>query len=172
MTSRQLPLPLFACPTCGKQDVPQVRPGTGPHVAAAICAHCDTWLRWVPRRLLEQSSAQEALMSGSVNRTILLGVIGQHGIAVRYANSGAAIASFMLVCTEQWQDGTTHELYIPCEIVGKKAEGASELDAGTLVLFEGKLAKRKKGEQWELVVSGFDVTPVRAPAPALTGTTP
>ena len=110
-------------------------------------------------------------MPGGVNRTILVGVVGKYGVEVRYANSGTPVASFMLACSEQWQDGTTHDLYIPCEIVGKKAEAAGELDAGTLVLFEGKLAKRKKGEQWELVVSGFAVTPVLAPTPTLTGTT-
>ena len=32
-----------------------------------------------------------------------------------------------------------------------------------LVLFEGKLAKRKKGEAWELVVSGFSLVPVLQP---------
>jgi single-stranded DNA-binding protein len=99
-------------------------------------------------------------MPRSINRTILLGVVGAYGVEVRYATSGGAVAAFTLVCSEQWQDGTVHDLYIPCEIVGKRAEAASALDAGTLVLFEGKLAKRKKGEQWELVVSGFELTPV------------
>ena len=27
-------------------------------------------------------------------------------------------------------------------------------------LFEGKLRKRQKGEQWELIVAGFEVQPV------------
>jgi single-stranded DNA-binding protein len=108
-------------------------------------------------------------MSGGVNRTILVGVVGKYGVEVRYAASGTPVASFMLMCSEQWQDGTTHDLYIPCEIVGKKAEAASELEAGTLVLFEGKLAKRKKGEQWELIVAGFALTPITAGIPALTG---
>jgi hypothetical protein len=163
MTSIQLPLPLYVCPSCGAQEVPRFQPGTGPHVAKAVCAHCDTFLKWVPRRLLEQSLGKEPVMSGSVNRTILLGVIGKYGVELRYANSGAAIASFTLVCSEVWSDGTTHELYIPCEIVGKRAEAASECEAGTPILFEGKLAKRKKGEQWELIVSGFEVTPVVLP---------
>jgi single-stranded DNA-binding protein len=93
-------------------------------------------------------------MPGGVNRTILVGTIGRYGVDVRYANTGTAIASFTLVCSEQWQDGTTHEVYIPCEIVGKKAEAAP-------VLFEGRLAKRKKGEQWELLVSGWECTPIQ-----------
>jgi molybdopterin synthase catalytic subunit len=45
---------------------------------------------------------------------------------------------------------------------------AGELEPGALVLFEGKLRKRPKGNQtWELVVSGFEATPVLVPA--LTG---
>jgi single-stranded DNA-binding protein len=108
-------------------------------------------------------------MPGGVNRTILVGVIGKYGVEVRYSTNGTACASFMLVVTEQGQDGKDHPTLIPCECWGKKAESASELDAGTLVLFEGKLAKRKKGEQWELVVSGFDLTPVQLPLATTTG---
>jgi hypothetical protein len=37
------------------------------------------------------------------------------------------------------------------------------------VVFEGKVAKRKKGEQWELCVSGFDVTPLPVPLPVSVG---
>ena len=55
-------------------------------------------------------------------------------------------------------------MLIPCEVWGKRAEATGELEAGQLALFEGKLAKRRKGEQWELVVSGFQVTPVVAPS--------
>lgn len=108
-------------------------------------------------------------MVGSVNRVVLLGTIGKYGVEVRYATSGTKCASFTLALSEQGQDGKTYTTLIPCEIWGKKAEATGELDAGQLVLFEGKLKKRQKGEQWELLVSGFDVTPVLAPAPALTG---
>ena len=45
------------------------------------------------------------------------------------------------------QDGRAFTTLVPCEVWGRRAEAASELDAGQLVLFEGKLAKRKKGEQ-------------------------
>jgi single-stranded DNA-binding protein len=106
---------------------------------------------------------------GSVNRTILVGEIGQYGVEVRYAPSGSPCASFILVVSEQGQDGKEYVTMIPCECWGKKAEAASELEAGALVLFEGKIARRRKGEHWELIVSGFDVTPVLAPTPALTG---
>jgi single-stranded DNA-binding protein len=83
--------------------------------------------------------------------------------------AGAPCASFALAVSELGQDGREHTTLIPCEVWGKKAEAAGELEAGQLVLFEGKLAKRKKGEQWELVVSGFEVTPIVAPLTTLTG---
>jgi hypothetical protein len=52
---------------------------------------------------------------------------------------------------------------MPCQVWGEKAESAVELEAGQLVRVEGKLKKRQKGEQVELVVAGFEVTPVGAP---------
>ncbi len=73
----------------------------------------------------------------------------------------------MLVVAEQGADGTAFPTLIPCQCWGKKAEAASDLDTGQTVLFEGKLAKRRKGDGWELCVSGFEVTPVGLPA--LTG---
>jgi single-stranded DNA-binding protein len=108
-------------------------------------------------------------MPGSVNRVILLGSVGRYGVEIRYHPSGTPCASFMLVLTEPGPEGRHFSTLIPCEVWGKKAEAASALDAGQLVLFEGKLARRKKGEQWELIVSGFEVTPVTAPLPGLTG---
>lgn len=102
-------------------------------------------------------------MSG-VNRVVLLGTIGKYGVEVRYSNSGSPCASFMLVVTEQGQDGKVYATLIPCEVWGKKAEVASEVEAGQLVLFEGKVARRKKGESWELVISGCTSQPLLAPA--------
>ena len=99
----------------------------------------------------------------SVNRVILLGTIGKYGCEVRYHPSGTACASFTLVVSEVGQDGKHYDTFVPCEVWGKKAEAASAVEAGQCVLFEGKLAKRRKGEQWELVVSGFEVTPIRQP---------
>lgn len=108
-------------------------------------------------------------MSG-VNRVVLLGNISKYGVEVRYAPSGTPCASFTLVLSEQGQDGKEHQTLVDCEIWGKKAEAASECEAGQVVLFEGKLRKRPKGEgQWELIVSGFDLTPVLAPAASVTG---
>jgi single-stranded DNA-binding protein len=94
---------------------------------------------------------------GGVNRVLLVGTISKYGVEVRYAASGAPCASFTLVLVELGQDGKEHLTLVPCECWGKKAESVSDLEPGQLVLFEGKLAKRKKGEQWEFVVSGFDV---------------
>ena len=97
-----------------------------------------------------------------VNKVLLVGTIGQYGVEMRYANSGTACASFTLVLEEDGSDGKLHQIYITCEVWGKKAEAASELEAGMLCLFEGKLARRRKGEQWEWVVSGFHVQPIGA----------
>ena len=109
---------------------------------------------------------------GGINRVTLVGVIGQYGVEVRYATSGAPCASFMLVVSAQGQDGKDHSTLIPCQCWGKQAEAAGDREAGQLVLFEGKLRKRHKGErQWELIVSGFALTPVVVPTPALTGST-
>ena len=107
-------------------------------------------------------------MRGSVNRCILLGAIGRQGVEVRYATSGAPCASFTLVLGEVGQDGREHLTLIPCEAWGKKAEAASEMEPGQLVVFEGKLAKRRKGETWELVVSGFELMPILQPVPTVT----
>ena len=70
----------------------------------------------------------------------------------------------------QGQDGRTYPILIPCVIYGKKAEVAAELEGGQLALFEGKLAKRKKDDGCELLVTGYEVTAVQPPASVLAGT--
>jgi len=102
-------------------------------------------------------------MVASVNRVVLLGSVGKNGVEVRPNTSGASCASFTLVLTELGQDGKTHVQLISCEVWGKKAALAQDLEAGQLVLFEGKLRRVKRGESWETVVAGFDVTPVLSP---------
>jgi len=102
-------------------------------------------------------------MRGSVNRVILLGQISRSGIEVRYSPSGSPCASFVLVLPEVGQDRREHVTLIPCEVWGKKAETVGELDAGVLVLFEGRLQKRRKDGGWELYVSGWEVTPILTP---------
>jgi single-stranded DNA-binding protein len=106
---------------------------------------------------------------GCLNRVILCGNISKYGVTVKYATSGTPCASFVLVLSEQGQDNKVHPIYVECEVWGKRAEAASELEAGQLALFEGKLAKRRKGEQWEMVVAGFELTPVLPPVATMTG---
>jgi single-stranded DNA-binding protein len=110
-------------------------------------------------------------MGLSVNRVLLVGTIGKYGTALRYAPSGSACTSFLLCVTEQGHDQQYFSTLVPCEVWGKKAEAASEVAPGTLALFEGKISRRKKGDGWELVVSGFELTLVLPPTPALSGHT-
>ena len=162
--------PALPCPACGVIEVPQLGPGTGPHVASLRCSACQHFLKWAPRVLVQPFLEEKAsAMVGGVNRVILVGTISKYGITVKYATSGTPCASFTLVVSEQGQDGKPHPTFVDCKIWGRRAEAASELEPGQLALFEGKLAKRKKGEAWEMVVSGFDVTPLLAPQASLTG---
>jgi single-stranded DNA-binding protein len=102
-------------------------------------------------------------MSGGVNRDVLVGVIGKYGVEVKYANNGTPCASFTLAVVELGQDGREHTTLIPCECWGKKVEAAGVLEAGQLVLFEGKIRRRPMGgDLWETVVSGFEGTPITA----------
>jgi hypothetical protein len=108
---------------------------------------------------------------GGMAHCTLVGVVGRYGVEVRFAPSGAPCASLVVVVSELGSDGKPHDLYVPCEVWGKKAEQASELEPGQWVLFEGKLAKRKKGEVWEWLVAGFDLMPLVQPQPSLAGST-
>ena len=153
-------IPSLPCPACGTMAFPHLEPGTGPHVAKAVCVHCGHFIKWVPRALVRIEEKEKLRMVASVNRVVLLGIISTYGTEVRYTTTGMPCTSFTLVVSETGQDGKTHDVYVPCECWGKKAEAASELDAGQLVLFEGKLRKRQKGEQWEMIVSGFEAQPV------------
>jgi hypothetical protein len=145
--------PILPCQRCGVVDLPRVEPGTGPHVAKALCAHCHTFIKWLPKM-------KETPMHASINRVTLMGQISKYGMEVRYNASGTPCASFTIIVNEMGQDGKEHATYIPCECWGKKAEAAGELEAGQLVLLEGKLRKRQKGDSWELIVSGFEVQPM------------
>jgi hypothetical protein len=149
--------PVLSCPHCSLVEVPRLTEGSGPHTAKASCSGCGKFLRWVPKQLLQP---KETRMVASINRVTLLGTISTYGMEVRYNPTGTPYASFTLVVSEAGQDGKTHDVYVPCEVWGKKAEAASELESGQLILFEGKLRKRQKGEQWELIVAGFEVQPV------------
>jgi primosomal replication protein N len=107
-------------------------------------------------------------MAGSVNRVVLLGTIGKYGVTMSFHTTDTPKASFTLVLTEKGQDGQYYSTLVPVEIWGKHAEAVSDLEPGTVVLFDGKVARRKKGEQYELVMSGLDLTPI-TPAAVLAG---
>jgi hypothetical protein len=162
-------LPPLLCGYCGTCAVPLIGPGAQKHVARALCSNpaCGRFLRWLPRALFQQ----EGVAVGCINRVFLCGEIGRSGVTVKFAQSGAACANFTLVLTEQGSDGKEHATFVDCECWGKKAEAASELEPGQLALFEDKLAKRKRGETWELVVSGFELSPVLPAHASMTGRT-
>ena len=162
-------LPPLLCPHCGVLDMPTVGPGTGPHVASLRCGACGGFLKWAPRSLVAPPEKESQSMAG-VNRVILVGTISKYGIERRTSTSGAPCASFALAVAELGQDGRAHVTLVPCEVWGKKVDAASTLEAGQLALFEGKLARRKKGEQWELVVSGYELTPIAQPMASTVGT--
>ena len=152
---------MLSCPRCGTVALPRLAAGPQPgEYRKACCRGCGAYLKWLPK-------PKESPMITSVNRVVLLGTIGQYGVTVSYSTTGSPCASFMLAVAERGADGTAFTTLIPCQCWGKKAEAASELDANQAVLFEGKIAKRRKGDGWELCVSGFEVLPVGLPA--LTG---
>jgi hypothetical protein len=118
------------------------------------------------------SNEKEMAPMAGMSRAIVIGTISKTGIAVHYVTSGTPCASFTFVVTEQGQDGKEHPTFIDGECWGKRAEAAAELDVGRLCRFEGKLAKRKRGEEWTLIVSGFELQPVLTPPVArMTGNT-
>jgi len=151
---------MLSCPRCGTVALPRLAAGPQPgEYRKACCRGCGAYLKWLPK-------PKESAMV-SVNRVVLLGTIGQYGVTVTYSTTGSPCASFMLTVAEQGADGKAFTILVPCQLWGKRAEAAGEVEAGTLALFEGKLKKRPKGDnQWELVVSGFELTPVLTPASA------
>jgi|SRR2546428_241884 len=152
------PLP---CPACGATGSPGIEPGTGPHVAKAVCRGCGRFLKWLPRVLVEK----EMGMQPSVNRCILLGQVGRNGVEVSFVGGGGtAKASFMLGLTELGSDGREHFAFFPCEVWGKRAEAAGELAPGATVLVEGKLKRVKQGETWTTIISGWEAQVLTLPA--------
>jgi len=74
------------------------------------------------------------------------------------------VASFYLACSEVWGDEKAHTAYIPCEVLGKRAEAVTHLAPGTAVVVDGKIMRRKVGERWETVVGCWDLAPITVPA--------
>jgi single-stranded DNA-binding protein len=106
-------------------------------------------------------------MSG-IARCTLIGVVAKHGTEVRYTSTGTPCASLTVVVSELGQDGKTHDLYVLVEIWGRKAEQAGEIEPGQWVLFEGKLARRRRGETWEWLVAGFELMALAPPMASMT----
>lgn len=150
----------LACVSCGYVGQPKIEAGTGPHHQKASCGQCGRFLKWLGK-------PKEGGVTASVNRVVLLGTISKYGVEVRYSQNGSPCASFTLAVVEMGQDGKEYTTLVPCEVWGKKAEMAGECEASQLVLFEGRLRKRSKGDQqWEMVVSGFEVIPLLPKAEA------
>src|SRR6516164_983420 len=163
-------LPPLRCPACGRIDIPVLGPGTQTHAARALYSNpgCRRFLKWLGRA--EMAHEKETGMGG-IAHCPLVGIVGKPGVEVRYATTGTPCASLTVVVSEQGSDGKMHDLYVPVEVWGRKAEQASELEPGQWVLFEGKLARRKKAEQWETIVSGFDLMALVQPQASVTGST-
>jgi len=160
-------LPPLPCPHCGLIDTPVLGPWTQTHAARALCKQ-GHFIKWVPKAVL--GGMKEGRTMGGIARCTVVGVVSKHGIEVKYSTSGAPCASLTLVVSEADKDGRMHDLFVPVEVWGRRAEAvAEELEPGQLCLFEGRLGKRRRGEQWELVGSGFDLTPIVAPQASLTG---
>ena len=102
-----------------------------------------------------------------INRVLVLGRVGKYGVSLR--QHGTDCASFVLAVPECGKDGKTYMTRIPIEIGGTHAPEAMSLAAGQLVLVEGKLKRRKRPDEWELIVTGFAATPV---LPAVAGSDP
>ena len=104
-------------------------------------------------------------MAGSINHVVLVGTIGRYGCELRYHTTGTPYASFMLMLVDGTPEGKFYTTMVPCEVWGKHAEATTELAPGTLVAFTGKVRRQKKGEVWEMSVSGLEVTPITQPEP-------
>jgi len=103
-------------------------------------------------------------MHPSVNRVFLVGEVGRQGVEVSFVGGGStARASFMIGLSELGSDGREHFAWFPCEIWGRRAQAAGELEAGATVLVEGKLKRIKKAESWETIISGFECQPLTLP---------
>ena len=144
-----------SCPHCGAIDVPRTGPGKGPHGAALVCRHCGRWLKWA-KKVRTMETVQ------GVNKVVLVGKITDRGVELQYLPSGQPLATFSLVLEEAAKTGDVYKTYVPCEVYGAGAEPAGDLDAGALVLFEGRLRWKKgdQGKDGKLVVAGFEVKPL------------
>jgi single-stranded DNA-binding protein len=72
---------------------------------------------------------------------VLIGRCSEYGPKLTYSEDAKPTCSFTLIYEEAGRDGGSYRTYIPISIVGGKAESVAEsLEAGGLVLVEGKLS--------------------------------
>lgn len=93
-------------------------------------------------------------MSEAFSQCVVLGTL-RHPVVLEQTPSGTSVGYFELVLREQTTSGQWFSTVVPCQIWGKHIEAASQLPPGQPCLFQGKVARRKRGESWELVISGF-----------------
>jgi hypothetical protein len=48
----------IVCHRCASIDLPDLRPGSGPHWAAARCRHCKVFIRWISRYSPKEQQAR------------------------------------------------------------------------------------------------------------------
>ena len=108
---------------------------------------------------------------GGIARCTIVGCIGKYGVEVRYATSGTPCASFTLVVSEQGSDGKVHELYVPCEVWRQKPKGPASWKQANCAYSKASWPSARRvssGRQW---LAGYEVVPILAPLPTLTGST-
>jgi single-stranded DNA-binding protein len=112
-------------------------------------------------------------MSAVLNQVTMIGVCGRYGFTLRYLPSGAAVARGSIALSEPSKDGRTFEQFFIVEVFGSKAEAASEIEPGTPMLVNGKLAKSKaKSGEYETVVSCYAVQALQCATQASAADTP
>jgi single-stranded DNA-binding protein len=86
-----------------------------------------------------------------LNRALLVAECGEYGAQLRYRENGQPECSFTCVVRELGKDGATwFKTYVPVVLYGAAAEkAAAELEPGTLVAVDGKLAWRTQGKKAE-----------------------
>src|SRR5215831_15648591 len=98
-------------------------------------------------------------MTSCISHVTLLGRLGKRGVEVRHANGGTPCAVFTIELVETTASGSEFTTYIECEAWGKRAEAASAITPGAVVVFEGKLKRQKQSERWTTGVSGYELVP-------------
>ena len=103
----------------------------------------------------------------NVNRVLLIGTVTDRGVELLTLPSGQPLATFSLMLEEASKTGDIYKTFVPCELFGKGADAAAEVDPGTTVLFEGRLRWKKgeDGKDGKIIVAGWELKPL---TPAVT----